>query len=138
MTVKPLAQTPRLSHRSAVFAVQLFSLFLLYTSARGEVIVDIEEGRQGEYAINNAVSVEEGWSSPIGYSNVSIAPWLRRMTAKVHKSLQVLPYDKDRAGHNDKRSGVSRQFQPANRIFRILHCGKRVRFSGWGATFFHF
>ena len=76
MTVKPLAQTPRLSHRSAVFAVQLFSLFLLCTSARGEVIVDIEDGGQGEYAINNAVSVEEGWFSPIGYSNVSIAPWL--------------------------------------------------------------
>jgi hypothetical protein len=40
------------------------------------IIVDIEGAAAGQFALSNSFSSEEGWFSPLGYDNVSIAPWL--------------------------------------------------------------
>jgi hypothetical protein len=41
-----------------------------------DTIVDIESEGGGQFALSDSSSSEEGWSSPIGYSDVGIAPWL--------------------------------------------------------------
>ena|SRR5271165_931938 len=50
--------------------------------AWADIIVDIEGAAAGQFALSNSSSSEESWFSPVGYNNVSIAPWLVNLSGR--------------------------------------------------------